>query len=362
MTDIYGDEPDNEHPQDDTLPHDSESVREFPSEDEFSDGHSASVAEEHMDETHAVAGQDAGRRSPILPIMAAAGGILLLGAIAWWQFGGTSSNPPSMVSSGSPALSVAPPPPASTVTPKSAAAAPLDLNAIAAGATSSSSNAPIVAPSAATAPSSLAPTPLPSATPSAMVSNTPATNAAIPQSAAPAESVNQRLNTLASRLDDMQKSLDQATQQIGQVTNMLSASVEGPSAKETQDRLDKIEHQLADFHHSTSTPRMTAPEAAAPDTAPVVKARTTHHTASTVKVARKAPVAERTRTPQESEVTTSWVLRAATPGQAWIAVSSTANDLKEVQVGDTLPGIGKVTAITQYNGAWVVQGTKGEIR
>lgn len=56
-----------------------------------------------------------------------------------------------------------------------------------------------------------------------------------------------------------------------------------------------------------------------------------------------------------------WVLRAATPKSAWIAESGDAKELRQVKVGDTLPGLGTIRTIKNVGGAWVVQGSKGSV-
>jgi len=166
--------------------------------------------------------------------------------------------------------------------------------------------------------------------------------------------IDQRLNALATRMDDLQKTLDQATQQLGQVTNMVAMSAGAPSNKDVQDRLDKLEQEITTLHampaKTASHEKPMAPAAlAAPSVKttlkPVVK-KVTHEVKPLVKP--EAPV--------------SWVLRAASPGQAWVATSAQAHDLKEVHVGDTLPGIGQVTAIQQEGDNWVVKGSKGMIQ
>ena len=83
-------------------------------------------------------------------------------------------------------------------------------------------------------------------------------------------------------------------------------------------------------------------------TAPPQKQASRTSTASASKVRKKAPSRPR------------WVLRAAQPGKAWV---SKAGDtaMKRLQVGDTLSGIGRITAIAYTNGHWVVQGTQGRI-
>jgi polyhydroxyalkanoate synthesis regulator phasin len=57
-----------------------------------------------------------------------------------------------------------------------------------------------------------------------------------------------------------------------------------------------------------------------------------------------------------------WVLRSAKPGTALVSERG-SNEMRTVAVGDTLSGIGKVTAITtDSQGRWVVSGTRGSIK
>ncbi|HBH26933.1 MAG TPA: hypothetical protein DDX54_05980, partial [Rhodospirillaceae bacterium] len=59
--------------------------------------------------------------------------------------------------------------------------------------------------------------------------------------------------------------------------------------------------------------------------------------------------------------TVTWELRSAGPGQALVSKTGGA-DVYTVTVGASLPGIGRVTSISQdANGRWVVQGTQGRI-
>lgn len=58
---------------------------------------------------------------------------------------------------------------------------------------------------------------------------------------------------------------------------------------------------------------------------------------------------------------TAWDLRAVQPGKAWVSRKGTRN-IQPVVIGDTLEGIGRITEISQRNGRWYVQGTKGQIR
>lgn len=83
----------------------------------------------------------------------------------------------------------------------------------------------------------------------------------------------------------------------------------------------------------------------------------------------KEPVRAKTAAPRKAAVKKApaaarpvvWVLRSAKPGQAMISEKG-SNEMRTVSVGDTLPGIGRVTAITTNpQGRWVVNGTQGVI-
>lgn len=56
----------------------------------------------------------------------------------------------------------------------------------------------------------------------------------------------------------------------------------------------------------------------------------------------------------------TWQLRAAQPGKALISQTGKA-EFRTIQLGDTLPGLGRVLSITQKNGRWVVRGTESSI-
>jgi len=55
-----------------------------------------------------------------------------------------------------------------------------------------------------------------------------------------------------------------------------------------------------------------------------------------------------------------WELRAAQPGRAWVSKQG-ERDMQSVEVGQTLPNIGQIRAITYQNGLWTVVGTNGTI-
>lgn len=56
----------------------------------------------------------------------------------------------------------------------------------------------------------------------------------------------------------------------------------------------------------------------------------------------------------------SWELKGASPGKAVLS-SKTTGDTRNVAVGDTIQGLGKITAIARENGRWTVRGTQGVV-
>jgi intracellular multiplication protein IcmG len=60
-------------------------------------------------------------------------------------------------------------------------------------------------------------------------------------------------------------------------------------------------------------------------------------------------------------VSTHWALKSAKPGMAWVSAAG-SDDMRTVSVGDSLPGLGKITDISKgADGHWHVSGTRGKI-
>lgn len=55
-----------------------------------------------------------------------------------------------------------------------------------------------------------------------------------------------------------------------------------------------------------------------------------------------------------------WVMRSAQPGKAVVSQEG-SSDLRTVEVGDSLSGIGKITFIGLKDGHWIIQGTQNSI-
>ncbi len=59
-------------------------------------------------------------------------------------------------------------------------------------------------------------------------------------------------------------------------------------------------------------------------------------------------------------VSVNWTLRSAQPGAAVLYDPSTGN-MKSVEIGDRIEGIGKIQSIATENGKWVVRGSSGKV-
>ncbi|TVQ82644.1 MAG: hypothetical protein EA357_09390 [Micavibrio sp.] len=66
--------------------------------------------------------------------------------------------------------------------------------------------------------------------------------------------------------------------------------------------------------------------------------------------------------PVRAEVKREWRLDAASPGAALLSEKNTS-ERREVSVGDTIPGLGRITSIApdDESGRWVVRGTQGSV-
>jgi len=389
MTDMYGNEPGHEAGHDEAVGGDHAEIHEAPSDYEFSDDGAASSehTEEHV--MHVTETKLKGR-SPLLPIIAAVGGIALLAGVAWWQFGGGNilsspsveeaplthptvainqpvSQPPAPISTPQ-ALPVAPKVSETSstdgaVTPAPAPQAPAALNPVA----PTPAITPEVASPASVPPSPVEPSLVTPINPPVSVSNSPIGSPPLSLG-----KENQRVEALASRMDDLQKSLNQVTEQLSQMTTIVAASGSSMSGdKNIEERLDKLEQQVGRAHHNAPTlsapATLTAddgsvaiPASVSPEPSKAVHHEVEHeiHKAEEhhAKPHNKPIVIE-----SKGQSVAHWVLRAAIPGQAWIAPNGTDKDLKPVHVGDVLQGIGRVTAIEPKDGDWVVEGTKGSL-
>lgn len=157
--------------------------------------------------------------------------------------------------------------------------------------------------------------------------------------AAPAADPAQAARTaeLEKKVAELEKSLAAADKALKKANDDLAAS-----QKQLTEKTDALAKAKTDAKSET--------KAAAKEEAPAK--------AEPVKAASKPATAKKEAAPAQRK---AWVLRSAKPGMAWVSEKG-SNEMRTIAVGDTLSGIGKVTAITtDAQGRWMVNGTRGTI-
>jgi hypothetical protein len=145
--------------------------------------------------------------------------------------------------------------------------------------------------------------------------NTEAPEASAQEPSAPAQGAEEsaKVEELQKKIDELQKTISQLQQ-----SPVTKEEAEKSAAQSEETAAAKVSHKKLSAHHGKTSAK-------------------THMAAGT------------------------WVLKAAKPGVAWVARKGT-DDLKMVEVGDSLAGVGRVTAIVKSSsGNWTVNGTKGRI-
>lgn len=387
MTNTYGS--DQNSPDGDASPEivaEEEQITEAPSEEEFAD---QTPFDEPLDERPR-------KRSAALPIAAAMGGVVLLGYVAWTLSSGSPQLFASVkqMATGAPAPFSISEPPSSGVGNKAVAdqaiGAPKTDSAV--QPTAPQEGAPNVAAAGDALPAQGAvPTqepgsaekivhqspiihaPPPNGGPemhaegSAIVSGASLGAPPAPPVPVTTEDLNRKVETLTARVDSLQRALDQANQILVQMNSSLAASAT------TASRLDAIEQKL-DRPSRAATRTRTTPSkrkfvAEAPTPAPVQLSTDEPEEVAQPPVQKKSSaktkkqrVAEKDSDSDVAETPSkNWILRSAAPNRAWISQSTSSQDLREIHVGDNIPGVGRITGIELRGDAWIVHGTKKSI-
>lgn len=197
-----------------------------------------------------------------------------------------------------------------------------------------------------------------------------------------------KITELVNRIDTLQKMLEQTTQQMSQmsgtVANIQAASAQAvvDTEKETSKAKLKKEKKTVAATTASSSEETMVDEAekvaALPEKDGLISPEALAPTSSEEKVSSAKEVEEKAKTEKKSskkkkQVSTqskkakssankTWVLRAATPDTAWVSTSDDSSELRQVEIGKELPGIGKVREIRQSGDSWEIVGTKGVVR
>jgi hypothetical protein len=174
------------------------------------------------------------------------------------------------------------------------------------------------------------------------------------QTVSGAEVVERVTGYLSGKLDQMGGTSDAAIRELGGAFVRLGGAVESSRREllakldQVQARLDGLERQATSI---TNTKQTQLPEQ--PNVAPAM--RPTASVQPTVSVAKaKTPKA----TPKEPKKVEHWFVREVADG---VAVLEGPSGLIKVSTGDVVPGMGRVEAISEREGFWVIATNKGAI-
>lgn len=195
------------------------------------------------------------------------------------------------------------------------------------------------------------------------------------------EALVSKIDRTDKKLDDIAHILalleDKIDQKVLSVQRDMEDQLKVQSDKQTQ-AIEKIaesskaaEKAAQSVQAAASAPKKTAPPPLIPEEKPVLQPLVAEEPPAFV------PVPEKPKTPevkkaQASEpapvkkasapvkASTVWRMRSAQPGKAVVSPQG-SSDMRNVEVGDTLDGIGKIQSIAMVSGCWVIEGTRGKI-
>lgn len=166
---------------------------------------------------------------------------------------------------------------------------------------------------------------------------------------------------------EMQDALSQIKEEIKNApAPAASGTSSGVSEAQLSDMRKEMQNQFAEMRKEMKAEIEKTVSAAAPTqvVVPVPAAPKSEPKQQAEQKPAAQPQAAAPATPKKTASASrggAWQLKAAKPGKAWVARAG-SNNIQGVGVGDTLEGIGRVTAISFVGGRWVVQGSNGSIR
>jgi hypothetical protein len=160
---------------------------------------------------------------------------------------------------------------------------------------------------------------------------------------------------LSRKLDQMGGTTDAGIRELSGAVVRLGGSVERGQREllakldQVQARLDAVERQAT---YITNTKQSQSPEQ--PNVAPAMRPAASVQPSVTLAKGKGAPKPA----PKESKKVEYWFVREVIDG---IAVLEGPSGLIEVSTGDIVPGVGRVEAISERDGLWVIATNKGAI-
>lgn len=163
----------------------------------------------------------------------------------------------------------------------------------------------------------------------------------------------QALDQVQDRISQMENRLNEALGRMEQRINVQApsnqndAKVDNLATELTRltNALDDIKQRLGKLENA---PRKAEPRAPVSDNVPMKAAP------------REAPRRASNVTNRPAVTSSDWEIRAVQIGKALLARKST-QDMRNIVVGDTIPGLGQIKAIDYRAGHWVIEGTQGRL-
>lgn len=165
---------------------------------------------------------------------------------------------------------------------------------------------------------------------------------------APAENNDQAelkalVNDLNQQLSAKDESLDNATAENKALSSQLDKA---------ESKISDLESKIASLQNQLKSAKSTS------DAAPQPQEKTIKTTASDAATTKPAPVKTASPAPKPQK-TYDWSLRSASPGRATLADQN--GDMRSVEVGSSVPGLGRIESISVEGGKWVVKGAQGSV-
>lgn len=173
----------------------------------------------------------------------------------------------------------------------------------------------------------------------------------------------QTAKEIAAVREEMQTALAQIKEEIKNAPASAAAptaSASGANEEQLAAMRESFDKEMAQMREEVkkATAAASAAQAKREESAPV-RAPQSPAPAAVAPAVPKTAAAPQQAAPKKSSGG-AWQLKAAKPGKAWVSRAGDSN-IRGVGVGDTLDGVGRITAITFMNGRWLVKGTAGQI-
>jgi len=168
------------------------------------------------------------------------------------------------------------------------------------------------------------------------------------------QTVSRQLEQVVEKIEDLDMKVTQVKEEANLRISQLGEEIERVEKTAPAQRTSSSPSQTSsDTSNTSSRNESAASSSVSGNKAP--SAQTGKTVVPESKPPRPSPAPQRTAaSPVE------WELRAAQPGKAWVSQSG-RQDIRSIEVGDSLPGLGRITAVNYAAGRWIVQGTRGRL-